>query len=175
MIITQIMFLVTFVYWIIAYSYLVLTPSILVSNDYLIKLVRKLSQTLTVFALIYGFKSEFYLTNTQQNIKELINQNPNLVDIIICNHITTIDFLIILVYLKYFGINSISFLMHYKVNYIVGFGLVMYANSNINVFRNWELDQDNMCKQIDNFKTSKYYISRYLKSKRLDYSDTKKK
>ena len=148
------MFLVTFVYWIIAYSYLVLTPSILVSNDYLIKLVRKLSQTLTVFALIYGFKSEFYLTNTQQNIKELINQNPNLVDIIICNHITTIDFLIILVYLKYFGINSISFLMHYKVNYIVGFGLVMYANSNINVFRNWELDQDNMCKQIDNFKTN---------------------
>ena len=29
--------------------------------------------------------------------------------------------------------------------------------------------------KIDNFKTSKYYISRYLKSKRLDYSDTKKK
>jgi 1-acyl-sn-glycerol-3-phosphate acyltransferase len=151
MIITQIIYLVTFVYWVIAYSYLVLTPSILIKNDYLIKLVKKLSQTLTVFALIYGFKSEFYITNTQQNVKELINQNPNLVDIIICNHITTIDFLIILVYLRYLGITSPNFIMSYKVNYIVGFGLVMYANPDIKVFRNWELDQDNMRKQIGKF------------------------
>lgn len=153
MLITQIIFLVTFVYWVIAYSYLVLTPSILVSNDYLIKLVKKLSQTLTVFTLIYGFKSEFYLTDTQQNIKELINQNTDLVDIIICNHITTIDFLIIMVYLKYFGINSFNFILNYKVKYIVGFGLVMYANPDIKVFRNWEQDQDNMHKQIEKFKT----------------------
>ena len=53
MLITQIMFLVTFIYWIMAYSYVVLTPSILISNNYLIKLVKKLSQTLIIFTLIY--------------------------------------------------------------------------------------------------------------------------
>jgi 1-acyl-sn-glycerol-3-phosphate acyltransferase len=154
MLITQIMFLVTFIYWIMAYSYVVLTPSILISNDYLIKYVKKLSQTLTVFTLIYGFKSEFYLTNTQQNIKQLINLNTDLVDIIVCNHITTIDFLIIIVYLKYFNITNYNFILNYKVKHIVGFGIIMYANPDIKVFRNWELDQDNMQKQIQNFNTN---------------------
>jgi len=137
-----------------AYSYVVLTPSILISNDYLIKYVKKLSQTLTVFTLIYGFKSEFYLTNTQQNIKQLINLNTDLVDIIVCNHITTIDFLIIIVYLKYFNITNYNFILNYKVKHIVGFGIIMYANPDIKVFRNWELDQDNMQKQIQNFNTN---------------------
>lgn len=154
MLIQQITFLVTFVYWIIAYSYLILTPSILISNDYLIKLVKKLSQTLTVFTLIYGFKSEFYLTNTQQNILKLINQNTDLIDIIVCNHVTTIDFLIVMVYLKYFGIASYNFILDYKVKHIVGFGLIVYANPDIKLFRDWEKDQYNLPKQIDNFKTS---------------------
>jgi len=155
MLITQIMFLVTFTYWIIAYSYLVLTPSILISNDYLNKLVKKLSQTLTVFSLIHGFKTEFYLINNQQNIKELINQNEDLVDIIVCNHITTIDFLIVMVYLKYFNISNYNFILNYKVKHIAGFGLIMYANPDIKVFRNWELDQDNMKIQIDKFNQNK--------------------
>jgi 1-acyl-sn-glycerol-3-phosphate acyltransferase len=162
MLFTQIMYLVTFVYWIMAYSYLVITPSILIKNDYLIKLVKKLSQTLTVFALIYGFKSEFYITNTQQNVKELINQNPNLVDIIICNHIITIDFLFIFVYLKYLGITSPNFIMSYNVNYIVGFGLIMYANPDIKVFSNWELDQNNINKQIENFNKNKSFKKQVL-------------
>jgi 1-acyl-sn-glycerol-3-phosphate acyltransferase len=155
MLIQQITFLVTSIYWIIAYSYLVLTPSILVSNDYLIKLVKKLSQTLTVFTLIYGFKSEFYLTKTQQNIKELMNQNIDLVDIIICNHITTIDFLIVLMYLKYLDITHYNFILNYKVKHVLGLGLVMYANTDIKVFRNWELDEDNMKKQINKFNQNK--------------------
>jgi len=137
-----------------AYSYVVLTPSILLSNDYLIKYVKKLSQTLTIFTLIYGFKSEFYLTSTQQNIKELMNQNTDLVDIIVCNHITTIDFLIVIVYLKYLNISNFNFILNYKVKHIAGFGLIMYANPDIKVFRNWELDQDNMQKQIQNFNTN---------------------
>jgi len=154
MLITQIMFLVTFIYWIMAYSYVVLTPSILISNNYLIKLVKKLSQTLVIFTLIYGFKTEFYLTNTQQNIKELINQNTDLVDIVICNHITTIDFLIVVSYLKYLGITSTNILLNYKVKNLLGIGLVAYANTDIKVFRNWELDQNNMLKQIEKFNNN---------------------
>jgi 1-acyl-sn-glycerol-3-phosphate acyltransferase len=154
MLIIQIMFLITFIYWVMAYSYVVLTPSILLSNDYLIKYVKKLSQTLTIFTLIYGFKSEFYLTSTQQNIKELMNQNTDLVDIIVCNHITTIDFLIVIAYLKYLNISNFNFILNYKVKHIAGFGLIMYANPDIKVFRNWELDQDNMQKQIQNFNTN---------------------
>ncbi len=145
------MILTTFAYWIVAYSYLVLTPSILIKNEYLIKLVKKLSQTLTVFLLIYGFKSEFYLIDTQQNIKELMNQNKNLVDILICNHITTVDFLIIIIYLKYFNISNYNFILNYKVQYVAGLGLTMYANPDIKVFRNWEQDQDSMQKQIEKF------------------------
>jgi len=154
MLITQIMFLVTFIYWIMAYSYVVLTPSILISNNYLIKLVKKLSQTLVIFTLIYGFKTKFYLTNTKQNIKELINQNTDLVDIVICNHITTIDFLIVVSYLKYLGITSTNILLNYKVKNLLGIGLVAYANTDIKVFRNWELDQDNILKQIGKFNNN---------------------
>jgi len=153
MLITQIIFLVTFTYWIIAYSYLVITPSILISNDYLIKLIKKLSQTLIVFTLIYGFKAEFYLTNTQQDIKHLMNQNTDLIDIIVCNHITTIDFLIVMVYLKYLDISAYNFILQYKVKHIFGFGLAIYANPDIKLFRNWEKDKDSLPKQIENFKT----------------------
>ena len=42
------MFLITFIYWVMAYSYVVLTPSILLSNDYIshdfYELVRKTDQ-----------------------------------------------------------------------------------------------------------------------------------
>jgi 1-acyl-sn-glycerol-3-phosphate acyltransferase len=154
MLFKQILYLVIYVYWVIAYSYLFLTPSILLSNEYLIKLVKKLSQSLSTLMLIDGFQTEFYLANGQTNIKELINQNPELIDIVVCNHLSTFDFLILMTFLQNFGISTYNFVLKNTINYFPGFGLIMYANTDIKLTRNWEKDKDNLSKQIDNIKTS---------------------
>jgi hypothetical protein len=44
MLVKQITYLILFIYWVLAYTYLYITPSILISNKYLIRLVKTLSQ-----------------------------------------------------------------------------------------------------------------------------------
>ena len=143
-----------YVYWFLAYSYLFITPSILISNQYLINLVKKISQSLSIITLINGFQTKFYLANSPSNIKQLINENPELIDILVCNHVSTFDFLILMSYLQYFNIDSFNFVSKNSINYIPGFGLIAYANTDIKLSRNWEKDKDNLGKQLDNIKTN---------------------
>ncbi len=154
MLFKQIFYLILYIYWVLAYSYLLLTPSVLLSNDYLINLVKKLSQSLSTFMLLDGFNTDFYLASSDQDIEKKIKQNPELIDIIVCNHVSTLDFLIVMTYLQNFGISSYNFVLKNTINYFPGFGLIMYANPDIKLSRNWEKDKDNFGKQIDKIKTT---------------------
>ena len=156
MLFKQIVYIIIYVYWVLAYSYLIITPSILISNEYLIKLVKKLAQSLATLTLINGFQTDFYLTKSESNIKQLMNENPELIDIIVCNHTSTFDFLIVLSYLQKFNISSCNYVIKNTINYFPGFGLVMYANTDIKLSRNWEKDKDVLAKQIDNIKTNQH-------------------
>ena len=107
MIFKQILFFISYLYFSLAYSYLFLTPSVLISNKIANKLSKfciKLSQSLTRFGLIDGFKADFHLVSSLTNIKDIINQNPETIDILVCNHVSSIDHLILQIYLEYIGI-----------------------------------------------------------------------
>ena len=156
MLFKQILYLISYFYYCISYGYLFLTPSVLISKKLANKLSKnciKLSQSLTTIALKDGFKADFHLVSSPNNFKELANQNPELIDILVCNHLSTFDFLIIKSYLQYIGIDSFNYFIKNTINYVPGIGLVMYSSTAIKLFRNWEKDKDNLVNQINKIET----------------------
>lgn len=144
--------------WILSYSYLLITPSILLSNKYILEQVKKISQTFSTIMLSDSFKVDFFMAKTEKNVEQLINQNTDLIDIMICNHVSTIDFLIIMAYLQNFKIGSYNFVIKNEITYTPGFGLIMYASSDIKLNRNWEKDKKILGNQIDKIKNNKKQI-----------------
>jgi hypothetical protein len=154
MIFRQITLIILFTYWILAHSYLLVTPSILLGNQTLINLVKELSQTFSTRILLDGFSTQFFMAANQTNIQLEINQNIDLIDIMVCNHVSTFDFLIAMAYLKNFNIGSYNFVLKNEITYFPGFGLIMYASPDIKLNRRWEQDKLNLGKQIDKIKTN---------------------
>jgi 1-acyl-sn-glycerol-3-phosphate acyltransferase len=76
------------------------------------------------------------MAKTDKNINYLINQNPELIDIVICNHVSTIDFLIVMAYLQKFNISGYNFVLKNEIIYTPGFGFIMYASQDIKLNRN---------------------------------------
>ena len=156
MIFKQILFFISYLYFSLAYSYLFLTPSVLISNKIANKLSKfciKLSQSLTRFGLIDGFKADFHLVSSLTNIKDIINQNPETIDILVCNHVSSIDHLILQIYLEYIGIESFNYSFKTTINYVPGIGLICYSGTDIKFSRNWEKDKNNLVNQIDKIET----------------------
>lgn len=149
MIIKQLIFLVSFVYWVLSYSYSVLTPSILLSNNKMVNFAKELSQTFNSFMLNEGFNMEFYADSSSSNYQNLINQNTDLIDILICNHVSTLDFLIIMSFLQTVNISGFNFVLKNEIVYTPGFGYIMYANSDVKLNRNWEKDKEIIGKQLN--------------------------
>lgn len=139
--------------WVLSYSYLFITPSILLSNNFILKQVKILSQSFSTLILLDGFKMDFFMAKTEKNVEELMNQNPELIDVIVCNHVSTVDFLAVIAYLQKFKIGSYNFVLKNEIVYTPGFGLVMYASPDIKLNRNWEKDKETFGKQIDKIKT----------------------
>lgn len=135
------------------YSYLLITPSILLSNNFFLKQVKILSQTFSTMMLLDSFNIDFFMAKTEQNVEKLMNQNPELIDIIVCNHVSTIDFLIAIAYLQKFKIGSYNFVLKNDLVYAPGCGLIIYASPDIKLNRNWEKDKKNFGKKIDRIKT----------------------
>lgn len=156
MLIKQITFLISYLYFSLAYSYLFITPSLFISKKLASKFNKnffKLSQSLTTFGLIDGFKADFHLVSSLTNIKDIINQNPETIDILVCNHVSSIDHLLLQIYLEYIGIESFNYSFKIIINYIPGIGLICYSGTDIKFSRNWEKDKTNLANQIDKIKT----------------------
>ena len=153
MLFIQISFIVTFIYFIMSYSYMLLTPAFLLANNSMIQFVKKLGQTLTTLILLHGFNMELYINNS--DISRKIVMDPELVDVIICNHMSEIDWVIILAYLEHFKIDSYNLVLRKGIMYWPGLGLVVYSNQDIMLDRNWELDQKHLNKQINCIKPNK--------------------
>jgi 1-acyl-sn-glycerol-3-phosphate acyltransferase len=152
--------------WILSYSYLLITPSILLSNNYILEQVKEISQTFSTIMLSDSFKIDFFMAKTEKNVEQLINQNTDLIDIMICNHVSTIDFLIIMAYLQNFNLGSYNFVIKNEITYTPGFGLIMYASSDIKLNRNWEKDKKILDKQIDKIKNNKKQIDKIKNNKK---------
>lgn len=139
--------------WVLSYSYLLITPSILMSNNFILKQAKVLSQSFSTIMLLDNFKIDFFMTKTEKNVEKLINQNPELIDVIVCNHVSTIDFLIVMAYLQKFKIGSYNFVLKNEIVYTPGFGFIMYAGPDIKLNRNWEKDKETFGKQINKIKS----------------------
>ena len=152
MLIFQITLFVTFVFAILGYCYLLITPSLLIGYTPIISYVKTIAQSFFTMILDKGFKTNFKLGETGQDIKKLINENTDKIDIIICNHTSTLDFLLIMSYLQEFDIQSYNFVFKNEITYTPGFGFVMYASPDIKLNRNWEQDKETLGKQLDKLK-----------------------
>lgn len=153
MIIKQIVYIISFIYWILSYSYLVITPAFLLGKKNIVDLVKLLSQSFSTLVFSNGFKTDFYLAKTDRDIQFEMSQNPELVDILICNHVSTVDFLLVMSWLKHFNISGFNFILKNQIVYTPGFGLIMYASSDIKLNRDWEKDKETLGKQINKIKT----------------------
>jgi len=147
--IKQLIFIVSFVYWVLSYSYTILTPSVLLSNNHLVNFAKELSQTYNSFMLNDGFDMELYMDTSSVNFKNTMNMNPDLIDVLICNHVSTLDFLIVMSLLQTVNISGFNFVLKNEIIYAPGFGYIMYANSDIKLNRSWEKDKETFGKQID--------------------------
>lgn len=154
MLIFQITLFVSFIFLILGYSYMLITPGILIGCTSIISYMKEFAQSFFTMVLSKGFKANLKLGETEQDIKKLINENTDKVDIIVCNHTSTLDFLIMMSYLKEFDIDSYNFVLKNEIVYTPGFGYIMYACPDIKLNRNWEQDKEILGKQIDNFKSN---------------------
>lgn len=151
--IKQIYFLTLFIFSIYSYTYILITPSILLHlSPMTIKYIKILSQSFVKFMFIYGFKCNFYQAQTEQKIKELLKNNKDKIDIIISNHISHIDYFIIHCILKQYKTFDTFGIIGNSVKYYPGFGLVMNLGDNVEVNRNWQLDKNIIEPQLDEIK-----------------------
>jgi len=154
MLIFQITLFVTFVFLILGYSYLLITPGLFIGYTPIINYVKVIAQSFFTMVLDKGFKTNFKLAETKQDIKKLINSDTDKIDIIVCNHTSTLDFLIMMTYLEELDIQSYNFVLKNEITYTPGFGLIMYASQDVKLNRNWEQDKEILGKQLDKIKTN---------------------
>jgi len=157
MIIKQILFLISYLYFGMSYAYLLISPSLLISKKLASKSNKnsiKLSQTINTIGLVDGFKADFHIAVSEKNIKEIINDNPDKIDILISNHLSTLDHFLLKFYFEYIGIESFNYsFAKSSFYYIPGIGLVCYSGTDIKFCRNWEEDKNILAEQIDKIET----------------------
>ena len=149
MILKQITIISGFLFFLISYSYTILVPFSVLSIDYFKTLALDLGRYLSI-EMFKGFDTEFYLNNNKNDIK--IDENPELIDIIVANHISTCDYLLIISYLKHFNIDLFNFILKKELCYYPGIGFILYINNFIRVSRSWDKDEDAIRKQLDVIK-----------------------
>jgi len=99
-----------------------------------------------------------------------IEQNNNSIDVIIANHISTIDFIIIITILHNFRISDYYFVLKDSLVKIPVFGDLI--GDDIHLTRNWENDKELIVKQIKKIKSGKILI--YPEGTRYDKKKHKK-
>ena len=169
MLFNQVIFFVYTVYLIIIMNYLLLVPISLLPNSIgLIKECKNLFCSPILHNFYYIMKMNMYLS-LDKSIRD-INKNPDKIDIIMCNHISIYDFLILMALLKELDIDYYNFTFRKGVN--KNFGLFMvHCDTDILVYRSWKTDKQNIDKQIDKIKIlpKKQVIIIYPEGNRINY------
>jgi len=94
------------------------------------------------------FFTNFVLNNNYiQPIKTLPNISPHKINIVIANHISTVDFTLLLEYLGNY--KNVYFVFKESIRYIPGVGQYMYFGNNIMVKRNWSEDKIHFKKDLE--------------------------
>ena len=149
MIIKQIIYCVSYMYWLHLYPYLI-TPLLLLNKKNTLDL-RKYFQSLNKTILNNGFRADFYI---RKNDDFSLNENPELIDVILCNHMASIDFILSMIYLKKLNIDEYNYVFKKDFIYRPSVGFMTYLTTDIKINRNWEEDKHIINKQIDCIKST---------------------
>lgn len=129
--------------WFIYVSYIFLLPAhILGKQNAIAPIVKKYFLSLTVSALKYGFNPNIFYSNQ-------IVLSENKVDILLANHLSTIDWAIIYSMLNKFKINNFIMVGKKGLIYFPGFGFHFMSSNHIKLERKWEEDKETLSRQID--------------------------
>jgi 1-acyl-sn-glycerol-3-phosphate acyltransferase len=101
-----------------------------------------------IFPSIYqnGMNSTIYFTGKYEK--------SNKIDIIISNHISTVDYLIYLSLIKQYDNRDIYFLAKKELVFTPGIGTIFYFNNDIKLSRNIDNDKDNIINTIQKIKNT---------------------
>ena len=144
--IIQIFYLTLFLFFVNAYTYLYNFIFLATSSRAIYDLLKE-SATF-FYNNIISTSGKVFLNKprkSEENFEEKILENPDKIDIIISNHTTILDFMI----LSYIKDIHINFVFKNELIYIPGFGAPLYFDSDIKLQRNWEEDKLKMTKQLD--------------------------
>jgi hypothetical protein len=147
MIIKQIIYCVSYLYWLHLFPCL-MTPLLLLNKKNSLKF-RKYFQSLSNTILNNGFGTDFYI---RKNDEFSLNENSELIDVIMCNHMASIDFILAMIYLKKLNIDEYNYVFKKDFIYRPSIGFVTYLSTDIKIHRNWEEDKHIIDKQIDYIK-----------------------
>jgi 1-acyl-sn-glycerol-3-phosphate acyltransferase len=146
----KILSIVFFVYFLIISSYLLIFPGKVFNNNFLTSLPKSLLQSYLCLIFKYLFDLQFHIATDIDT--EKLNENTDKIDIILANHVSTIDFMLITSYLNCFNIDGFNFVLRDGLLYYPGFGFLLYGNSDIKVKRKWEEDKNTITTQIDKIR-----------------------
>lgn len=132
--------------WFIYTSYGFITPLLLIQKEDLIyKIIQHAHSSFVYNIFSLGFQPNIYYTNE-------ITKTTNKVDILICNHVSSIDSYLIYTILKHFGIYDWISMAKKELTYIPGFGFYFLFSENIKVSRDWEKDKLTFNQQLEKIK-----------------------
>jgi 1-acyl-sn-glycerol-3-phosphate acyltransferase len=144
--IRQVVSMVLLNIWFIYSSFGIITPTILFQQeDKINNLMNRFYQSLLVLTIKYGFQPQIYYTNE-------IKQTKGKVDILISNHVATIDIFIILSILQSFGVSKYINVAKKDLIYFPGLGQQFMFGKHIKLARNWEEDKDTIDNQLANIE-----------------------
>jgi 1-acyl-sn-glycerol-3-phosphate acyltransferase len=132
----------------IAYSLIIILNSILIKNFDGSLLSLNILINIIPFIYIYGFGINInYIGEYKKN-----NDSDNKIDILTCNHINALDFMIYLSVLRKYDDRNIYFIMKKKVIFIPGLGSLFALSNDIKLHQNIEDDRNNIENAINKIK-----------------------
>lgn len=129
--------------WFCYISYIFLLPSYLINYKGLSGTVKKMFLSLCSEMLRISYDADFFYIN------EIKKSDDDKIDIIIANHVSTIDWQIILTFLNYCDNTNFIFVGKKGLMYFPGFGFNFMTDTHIKLARNWEEDKETLSRQID--------------------------
>lgn len=127
------------------------------------QLVKSIGKNIISYIYTYGYESKIKING------KIKNPESNKINIIIGNHISSLDWGIVLGILDKFNINDWYYVIKRSQIIVPSFGTLFGFDHDIKVKKNWLEDQEHFEKQIDKIKTGNIIIfpagTRFTKKK----------
>jgi 1-acyl-sn-glycerol-3-phosphate acyltransferase len=144
--IKQIIATIFIILWTIFSTYGFITPFLIINQEKMfVETLKNSFQILVSYVLKYGFG-----INLKCNMN--ITQTKNKIDILISNHVATVDSFILLSMLEQMNISNFIMVGKKDLIYTPGIGMLIMFGDHIKLARNWEEDKYTIDKQLENIK-----------------------